>query len=92
MNKHFVLISLESEERNLTERLRRALDRAIDWTELTPSSWLLWTSTSSNGWLKRIKASEVPFENVFIVEVNPADRAGVMPNEVWAFIRKRHTE
>jgi hypothetical protein len=90
MNKHFVLISLDSKEGDLTERLRRLLDRAIDWIELTPNSWLLWTSTSSNGWLKRLKASEISFENAFIIEVNPADRAGVMPDEVWKFIRNRN--
>jgi hypothetical protein len=89
VNKHFVLMSLESHEKNLTERLRRSLDRAIDWTEITPNSWLLWTSTSSNGWLKRLKASDISFKNALIIEVNPADRAGVMPDEVWKFIRRR---
>jgi hypothetical protein len=90
MNKHFVLFSLESLEKPLTAKMRKTLDRAIDWIEITPSSWLLWTSTSSSGWLKRFRETNISFENIFIVEVNPADRAGMMPQAVWDFIQKRH--
>ena len=91
MKKHFVMVSIDPREDSLTKKYRQVLDRAIDWIEISPNSWLLWTSTSSNGWLKRLKSTKIPFNRVLIVEVNPADRAGVMPSEVWRFIRKRDT-
>ena len=92
MNRHFVIITVETDVSDLTQKLRARLDRAVDWIELTPTSWLLWTSTTSNGWLKRIRLSDIKFDSIFISEINPSDRAGLMPDQVWNFIRKRHSD
>lgn len=86
--KHFVIISVATGKDKVTDRIRPLLDRAIDWIEISPLSWLAWTSSSSVAWLKRLKSSSVTFDSVFVIEVNPSDRAGEMPNNFWEFIRK----
>ena len=90
--KHFVIVSVETDRENVTERLRPLLNRAIDWMEVSPSSWLLWTSSSSSTWLRRIKLSSLKPTSIFVVEVNTADRAGEMPSNFWDFIRKRESK
>lgn len=87
-SKHFVMINVETDHENVTERLRPLLDRAIDWIEISPLSWLTWTSSSSKIWARRLKLSSVGFNSVFVVEINVADRAGEMPKNFWEFIRK----
>lgn len=91
-SKHFIILNLDSYRRDLSEELRPVLDKALDWIEITPNSWLLWTSSSSKKWLERIRGSNLRVDHLFVAEINPEDRAGRLPDEVWRFIVKHENQ
>lgn len=87
--RRFFIIMVDVQKAGSWRKFHRVLDKAIDWIEFTPGAWLLWTSSDARRWYTRFKRHLSPEDRVFIIEVNPSDRAGTMPREFWKFIDEK---
>ena len=87
-NKGFVLVSVESAARGKAAEIQPILNKAIDWIEVKPLTWLLWTTSDSKRWYARLKPKIGQGERVFICAVDATNRSGWMPRAFWDFIKK----
>jgi hypothetical protein len=81
------MLVLDSTSELDLEHWTQRLDLAIDWVEVIPSTWLLYTSSSCEKWLDRMKPAAPPGSRYFAVEINPEDWAGKVPSRVTTFLR-----
>lgn len=91
-NRHLVLVMLDTADDVDLERLTAKLDLAVDWVQAMPNAWLLWTTSSSQKWLDRIKSLIREDARILITEINPADRALRLSRPVSNFIRSKSFE
>ncbi|MFT8806202.1 MAG: hypothetical protein ABF876_12680 [Acetobacter aceti] len=76
-----------------TSDIHDALDRALDWLQISPNCWLLFTSSDSDKWFDRIKKiTEKWGDNFLIMELNPHHRQGWLKSSVWDWINERTDE
>jgi hypothetical protein len=87
--RHFIIVSTDFREPVDPKRFTATLDQAIDWIQLMPTGWLLWTNSSSEKWYARMKRYIKPGNRVFICAVNIEDRSGFMPADFWQFIKSK---
>lgn len=85
--RRFVIVVADFRTEPSESRLKELLDRAIDWAQVTPGTWILWTSSSPKQWYGRFKPLMGKSDHVFIAEVNADNRGGFMPRAFWEFIR-----
>ena len=87
--KRFIILSTDFRELVDQKQFTGTLDRAIDWVQITPTTWLLWTSSSADVWYRRMKRYIKSGNRIFICAVDPDDRSGFMPESFWDFIRSK---
>jgi hypothetical protein len=90
--KHFVIVLTDFDEPVDSDEFTATLNKAVDWIQFTPTSWLLWTTSSSEKWYARMKKYTKPGNRLFICEVNLDDRSGFMPKSFWDFVNRKRTE
>lgn len=71
-----------------TDVWERFLNRSLDWIQLFPNQWLLWSSNPTQVWFDRVKPIIKEGDHFFIVEIIGGKRAGRMPSATWDFIKK----
>lgn len=74
------------------EELEPIFDKARDWIRYAPTCWIVWTSSSPAKWLARLKPVLSPTDHVFIVRIDPSERAGRLPRSMWGWIKERQQE
>jgi hypothetical protein len=89
MSRRLLIVAVDAAGPIDREKLIQRLNIAIDWLELMPNCWLLWTSSQSGKWLQRLRKYLPDGAELFICELNPEDHAGLMPAQVWDFIRQK---
>jgi hypothetical protein len=88
-DRHFIIITTDFSESVDQTSFTATLDKGIDWVQITPTTWLLWTKSSAEKWYIRMKQYAKPGNRIFICEVNPEDRSGFMPSSFWDFIKSK---
>lgn len=69
-------------------RIESILNKATDWYRYADNCWLLYTNQDAATWYERLKQLTTENSgNVFIVLVDPTDRKGWMPSELWKWLR-----
>jgi len=84
----FMMIQLPRRTKVDEEKIRPVLDKALDWIEISPNSWIVWTSSSPERWYSRIKKSFGEKTRIFICSIDASERHGWMPKEFWNFLNK----
>ncbi|OCC02400.1 hypothetical protein BA190_24050 [Labrys sp. WJW] len=84
----FMLVQLPRRASLPSEKIRPVLDKALDWIEVSPNTWLLWTSSSAERWYKRLERKFGPNTRFFIAAIDPENRHGRMPESFWEFLDK----
>ena len=69
--------------------LTNKLDLAIDWIQILPSSWLVYTTTSAQKWVDRLKTVLPSETTYFAAEVSTSDWAGKVPAAVSVFMKRK---
>jgi hypothetical protein len=65
------------------------LNKAADWYRYADNCWLLYTSQNAATWYARLKPLVTQNRgNVFLVRVDPVERQGWMPKQLWEWLRK----
>ena len=88
--KHLILIKLDMDNDEYSRNtFASTLALSLDWIELSPGMWLVYTSSSSKKWVERFHKKISLSSRIFVIEVNPNDRAGRWASNVWEFIRDK---
>lgn len=87
-NAQFIFVQFPRQTKVREEKIRGVLDKALDWIEVSPNSWLLWTSSSPEKWYARLQSAFDTETNMFICVINPELRHGRMPRSFWQFLNK----
>ena len=87
--KHFLVVILDDHTNGDKTSIESILNKALDWIEITPKTWLLWSSSTSKRWLQRLQTYLPNDALIFVSEVNLEDRAGALPSAVWKFIDEK---
>ena len=69
------------------DELKPTFDKALDWIRYAPNCWIVWTSTTPQGWYERLKPHLREGDHVFICELNLRNRQGWLPQWVWEWIK-----
>lgn len=70
-------------------RVEDILNKATDWYRYADNCWLLYTGRDASKWYARLKPLVTAHNgNVLIIHVDPTDRQGWMPRELWQWLRK----
>lgn len=88
MSKKIFMLTITPKNRPLEEiDIYSALDKALDWLKISPSCWLIFTSSDSEVWFDRIrKVTEKWGDNFLIMELNPHNKQGWLKSSVWDWI------
>ena len=71
--------------------LKAVFNKALDWVNYAPNCYILYTTTSYPDWYARLKKIVGSNASIFIVEFDPAKRAGFLPKNVWEWFKKDRT-
>jgi hypothetical protein len=82
------MVVMDARKRYDVEALVGKLDLAVDWVQVVPSSWLLWTTSSPAKWMERLRKVLPEDTTILITQINPDERAGVVDEVVATFLRK----
>jgi len=85
----FMLLQLPRRTKVVTESIQPVLDKALDWIEVSPNTWLVWTSSSPERWYKRLQDAFGTDTRSFICVIDPEQRHGRMPKAFWQFLNKK---
>ena len=88
IKKQFLSVTFKWSGASKVDELSPVFDKAIDWLRYAPNCWILWTSSSPQKWLERIKPHLGDGDHVFIVSVNIKERAGWLPKSTWEWLDK----
>ena len=86
-NRHFVIVTLDTKANGRSRDLQGTLNRAADWIEIKPDTWLLWTGVSAKSWYFRFKPQLQDGERLFACRIDHVDRGGLMPGAFWDFVK-----
>jgi hypothetical protein len=86
MAKRFIHIAFDFKSGLDSEEVEKTLDKAIDWINVASNCWLVWTSSSPEKWYLRLKKHLASEDQLFVCEVNIANRSGLMSPAFWEFI------
>jgi hypothetical protein len=87
--KKFLHIGFGFQAPPRTDELEPIFDKALDWMRYAPNCWIVQTTSTPQQWLARLRPLLSPSDNVFIVEINPANRSGWLPQSIWTWIKER---
>lgn len=88
--RHLILIKLDLDDgESSSETFATTLALSLDWIELCPGMWLVYTTSSSKKWVERFRKKIGTSSRIFVIEVNPNDRAGRWATDVWQFIKDK---
>jgi hypothetical protein len=68
--------------------LTPTFNKALDWYRYTPDCWIVWTTSSPQEWYSRLKQHLEKGDNLYICELNVANRQGWTPKSFWEWLRK----
>ncbi len=88
--KQLLMLVIDAENDFNRDALKKKLDLAIDWIEVTATTWLLWTSSSPSKWMERLRRILAGTATFVVVEVNAGNRAGVMHGQVATFLQEKY--
>lgn len=86
--RHLIMIKLDLDRGGYPNTtFAETLSLALDWIQMSPGMWIVYTSSSSKKWYERFQKRIADKSRIFIIEINPQDRAGRWSSDVWAFIK-----
>ena len=91
-SRHFLLVNYDVRRSVPDERIIKVLNRAVDWVQVDPNSWLVWTSRNASTWYERFKPIMNEGDRVLIFGAHVENRAGYMPSAFWNFVRAKLDE
>lgn len=88
--RHLILVKLDAINGECSSsNFASILALSLDWIELSSGMWLVYTSSSSKKWVERFRRKIGVYDRIFVIEVNPDDRAGRWASDVWEFIKDK---
>lgn len=87
MAARFLFIQLPTLAAVDANKIKPVLDLALDWIEVSPNSWVVWTTSSAEKWYGRIAKRFGEKTRIFVIRIDPADRHGWMPKSFWEFFK-----
>ena len=87
-SKRFLMISIDPEVTFDLGVLERELDKAADWVQFFPHSWLVFTGRTSKTWYRRIQTVVGERRRIFVCAVDVNSRGGYMPRPFWDFLAR----
>jgi hypothetical protein len=95
LGARFLLVSFTWNETPKVAELVPLFDSALDWMRYASNSWVLWTTSAPDVWLKHILPHLGKTDFVLICELNlsdtPDNYTGWNSKIIWDWIQKHRT-
>jgi hypothetical protein len=75
-----------------TRELGAVFDVADDWLRYAPNCWILRSDESIDVWLSRLKRATGRSSNIFVIEFNPREATGYLPETQWEWFKKNNVK
>jgi hypothetical protein len=70
------------------EDVEKKINLAVDWIRLSPSFWIVYTTSDADKWQARLRPFVEPGGRLFICKLDLSDRQGWAPQKFWEWLKK----
>ena len=85
----YLQITFDTEGPPKIDQLKPSFDKALDWIRIAPNSWIVWTTSTPDGWYNRLKSKLGPNDHLYIFGIDNSSRQGWAPQWIWDWLDKK---
>lgn len=82
------IIHVNLSKNSSTADLNEAMDKALDWYQISENTWIVYTTSDATKWYARLAPLTKTDGRVFISKLDNSDRKGWMDKSFWQWMRK----
>jgi hypothetical protein len=89
MAKQFLHITLKfADGGSHVSELKPVFNKSIEWFRYTPTSWIVWTSSSAEKWYERLRPHISDEDTMLVARIDTTEIQGWVSKSLWDWLNK----